>query len=195
MIRPTDLLLDTTGDVVDQLRVRNEQTINDAVVALGITADTEVVKEPLNSGNAVTLANGLYGGWTSTKDASIYKGMGASSRVQRKVTVEADCIFDGIHFLGSDTNKLELVHIKIGNVAVFRSCIFQKRQNDSGFCVSLDATAVGPNPQAIFIGCVFLGPDTGVVINNPGGVADVYVIGCREKTGGGYGNVSSVGSF
>ena len=59
MIRPTDLLLDTTGDVVDQLRVRNEQTINDAVVALGITADTEVVKEPLNSGNAVTLANGL----------------------------------------------------------------------------------------------------------------------------------------
>jgi len=195
MIRPTDLLLDTTGDVVDQLRVRNDQTINDAITALGITADTEVVKESLNTGNAVTLANGLYGGWTSTKDASIYKGMGASSRVQRKVAVEADCVFDGIHFLGSDTNKFELVQIKFGNVTIFRSCIFQKRPNDGGFYVSLDAPVLGAAAQAIFIGCVFLGPDTGFVVNNPGGVADVYVIGCREKTGGGYGNVSSVGSF
>ena len=195
MIRPTDLLLDTTGDVVDQLRVRNEQTINDAVVALGITADTEVVKEPLNSGNAVTLANGLYGGWTSTKDASIYKGMGASSRVQRKVTVEADCIFDGIHFLGSDTNKLELVQVKVGTIATFRSCIFQKRQNDLGFYVSLDAPVLPAVARAIFIGCVFVGPDTGVCINNTGGAASVNVIGCHEKTGGGFGTATFFGSF
>jgi hypothetical protein len=195
MIRPTNLLLDTHGTIVDQLRIRNDQTINDAVRSLGITAATETLAEGQGLRNALTLSNGEYGGFSSEKDLSIYKGMGAASIIKRRVVARADCIIDGIHFIGSDTNNGDLVFVHIGATVIFRNCVFEKRATNGGPYIQM-GTPVGTTvARANFIGCVFSGPSLGAVINNPGIAANVNTVGCYDKTGGGFGGTTAFGNL
>jgi hypothetical protein len=194
MIRPNDLLLDPKGDIVEQLNTDSQQIINDLVVSLGITSSTESVKESLKADNSITLANGLYGGWFSSKDGSVYKGMGASTKVTRLVEIKADCIIDGIHFVGDDIEWL--VFINIGSTVVFRNCIFEKRGGNEGAYIALAAPGTGGVvAKANFIGCVFQGPNTGILFLNPGPAANVNTIGCYDKTGIGFAGTTGVGNL
>ena len=86
MIRPNDIMLDLNGSLTEQLKTNSQQAINDVVAALGVTGPTESVKESRESGNGITLANGDYGGWMSEKSGSVYKALGAMSKVVKPVT-------------------------------------------------------------------------------------------------------------
>ena len=194
MIRPNDFILDGKKDIVEQMNDDSQQIVNDLVVSLGITASTEAIKEDKKTDNAITLANGEYGGWVSSKDGSVYKGVGASAKVTKLVEIKADCVIDGIHFVSTDIEWL--VFINIGCTAIFRNCIFEKRGGDQGAYVALGAPGVGGVvAKANFIGCVFQGPNTGILFINPGPAANVNTIGCYDKTGIGFAGTTGVGNL
>jgi len=195
VIRPTDILLDTGADLVDQLKNSSQQTLNTIVSSLGVTLPTEAVKESSKLSSAITLANGTYGGWRSSSDLSVYCGLGAGSKVQKQVVLTADCILDGIHFVSSDSSVSNLVVIKVGATVVFRSCIFEKRSGDGDGYLSLDAPVGAVVAKANLIGCVFKGPNRGAVVTNPGAAANVNTIGCYDKTGGGFGGTTATGNL
>jgi hypothetical protein len=195
LIRPTDILLDTEADLVDQLRASSQQTLNTIVSSLGVTLPTEAVKESSKMANAVTLANGVYGGWRSSNDASIYCALGAGAKVQKQVVVTADCIMDGIHFVSSDLSVSNLVVIKVGATVVFRNCVFEKRSGDGDGYLALEAPVGATVAKANLIGCVFKGPNRGAVVTNPGAAANVNTIGCYDKTGGGFGGTTATGNL
>tara|TARA_R110002126_G_scaffold36553_2_gene111070 strand:+ start:13072 stop:13659 length:588 start_codon:yes stop_codon:yes gene_type:complete len=195
MIRPDDIFLDTSGSLLDQLRSSSQQTINDIVVALGVTTENEAVRETSKSGNAVTLANGDFGGWSGTVSGTIFKGMGASARADRTISLSEDCVIDGVHLIGGSKNKGSLASISVGATVVFRNCIFEKRAGDAGAHVTLGAPSASEVARAIFVGCVFQGPNLGSVITNPGIAGDVQMVACYDRTGGGYGVAVQTGSF
>jgi hypothetical protein len=195
MIRPNDIILDLNGSLTEQLKTNSQQAINDVVAALGVTGPTESVKESRESGNGITLANGDYGGWMSEKSGSVYKALGAMSKVVKTVTLAQDCIIDGIHFSGSDTNKDALVSVNTGASVVFRNCIFEKRAGDGAPYVNMGPTSGAFISRANFIGCVFQGPNVGAVISNPGAAANVNTIGCHDKTGGGFAGTTATGNL
>ena len=195
MIRPNDILLDTTGNIVDQLRINSQQIVNDLVVSLGVTGETEAIKETLKIGNSFTLANGEYGGWTSQQPGTVYKALGAGSRITRQVIISRDCIVDGVHFVGGPSNKEALVFVGVGATVVFRNCIFEKQGGDPPTYLSLGVPSGGVVARANLIGCVFQGPNVGAVVNNPGAAANVNTIGCHDKTGGGFAGTTGVGNL
>ena len=195
MIKPIDIIIDMDAGPLEQLRNSSQQTINTIVSSLGVTMPTEAIKESSKLSNAVTLANGSYGGWRSSNDASVYCALGAGSKVEKKVVATADCVMDGIHFVSSDSSVSNLVVVKVGATVVFRNCIFEKRSGDGDGYLSLDAPVGATVAKANLIGCVFKGPNRGPVVTNPGAAASVNTIGCYDKTGGGFAGTTALGNL
>lgn len=195
MIRPNDIFMDMSGSVVDQLRESNRQIINDVVLSLGLTSTTEAIADANKLGSTITIANGDYGGFLCKNAGSIYKGIGAASKVTKPVTIDADCIIDGVYFTGGSGLPGNLVSISVGCVVVFRNCVFEKISGDGGSYVSLAPPVGAVVAKANLIGCVFQGPNSGAVVNNPGAAANVNTIGCYDRTGGGFAGTTGVGNL
>ena len=195
MIRPTDIFMDMSGSAADQIRESNRQITNDVILSLGLTAPTEALSDDNKLGSTITIANGEYGGFLCKKAGSVYKGIGAASKITKPVTVNADCIIDGIHFVSGSGRPGNLVSIAVGCVVIFRNCVFEKIGGDGGAYVSLATPSGAVVAKANLIGCVFQGPNSGAVVNNPGAAANVNTIGCYDKTGGGFAGTTGVGNL
>jgi len=174
----------------------NQQVRDDVanvVAAVGIDGPAPArIEEPAPANNAVTLPAGRnFGCRISVADTTV-KALSAGCYMTRKANVEADAVFDGIHFTTSTDNSDELVVIRGTSVAVFRNCTFEKGASDSTAFVSVVSGA-----KALFIGCVFKGNPSvaGNLFDHSGAAGNIQLVGCYNKTTHAYGTATVTASL
>lgn len=138
----------------------------------------QAIAEPRKSDNALWMAQGLQGGGSLSAPRTRLDGA-AGAVVGAVVTFASTAIVAGLDFAAGVT-------LKAGSVTTFNNCQF--RQDGVPALVTCESGAL-----ATFVGCHFHGTPTQVV-DNPGAIGNITVVGCANLTGAGLGNVTAVGS-
>jgi len=174
----------------------NQQVRDDVanvVAAVGIDGPAPArIEEPAPTNNAITLPAGRnFGCRIGVADTTV-RALSAGCYMTRKVIIEADAVFDGIHFTSSTDNTDELINIRGTSVAVFRNCTFEKDASDKTTFVSVVAGA-----KAIFVGCVFKGDPSvaGNLFDHSGAAGNIQIVGCYNKTTHAYGTATVTASI
>jgi hypothetical protein len=176
---PTDPEVIERADQREQLRV--------LVDSLELSNMGSPVSEPLVTGNGTLLSAGEHGGFKLETPGTVVRGVHPNSKVTRNVQVDADAVFQNLTFLDVQVSLTSAT-----STVIFDGCTFSwsKVSTDKNFVMLVAGT------QVIFKGCTFRGGiGTSAVLDNPGILTDVQVIGCYDATGGGFGTSTNVGSF
>lgn len=167
----------------EQLR---EQARRDAI--RGHSIDTAIT-EPKKVDNATTLADGEHGGVKITKPHTTISGT-TGSQITKPVTIGESARFNGVHF------KDQISITSTTATVMFIGCRFDVSKTPV-VDIYVDVPAVPPPPpppltgaKVLFIGCLFTNDPGGVIIENPGVITDVHVVGCSNVTGQAFGNVT-----
>ena len=174
----------------DQQDADVREGVRSLVSGLEVTTPSEVVQEVKKKDNVITLAPGLYGGFSLKKADSLLQAIGPGSEVNRQVSIEQDCVVDGVTFINSDPDhEGALVKVSATSTVIFRGCVFSRTST------SLDASLVEftSGGRGIFLGCLFRGSvsATTQVVSNPGALANVQMVASYNKTGGAIAQVTA----
>tara|TARA_E500000331_G_scaffold50507_1_gene43642 strand:+ start:2423 stop:2944 length:522 start_codon:yes stop_codon:yes gene_type:complete len=140
---------------------------------VGVGAET-AIDEAKKKDNAYLLRDGEHGGMSLSKPNTSVMGL-PGSEVVRPITFEESARLTNIHI------KDRVYITSITATVIFVGC---RIELERGIDVASGA-------KAIFLGCLFEGSPPGDVINNPGAITNVQVVGCSNKTAQALGNVTS----
>lgn len=141
---------------------------------VGITPNSTVTEEKKKD-NSYFFQDGEHGGMSLSKPNTSIMGM-PGSQIIKPVVFSESARLTNIHFKDSVSVSSATATV------IFVCCRVELAES-----LSLESGA-----KAIFIGCLFEGDLSGNVIDNPGAVTDVQLVGCSNKTGQALGNVTSV---
>ena len=174
----------------------NQQVRDDianVVAAIGIGGPAPArIEEAAPTNNAITLPAGRNFGCHLTVADTTIKALSAGCYMTRKVIIDEDAVFDGIHFATSEDSVDELVNIRGTAVAVFRNCTFEKGASDPVTFFSVVSGA-----KALFVGCVFKGDPSlaGSLFDHGGAAGNIQIVGCYNKTTHAYGTATATASL
>lgn len=172
-----------------------------ALAGAEIVLPEEPITEARTIDNVLLLSAGAHGGATLTRPFTRILGL-SDTRIERRVVVQEDAVFSGIHFLSTTrnaerNNAVSLVWVRSGSV-LFNGCIFEKAPGDPMSAVAADRecyVVVESGARAAFNGCLFKGvpANAGFVVNHVAGpAADVIIVGCVNATGQAHNGVTTI---
>ncbi|HIA00738.1 MAG TPA: hypothetical protein EYN66_02300 [Myxococcales bacterium] len=167
-------------DMNAQLR---EQARRDAMRGQSIET---AISEPKRVDNSVTLMAGEHAGARLAKPHTSILGT-AGSQITKPVTIDESARFTNVHF------KDQISITSTTATVMFVGCRFDVDKTPV-VDIYAKAPAVPPPPlvgaKVHFVGCTFTNDPGGVIIENPGVITDVHVVGCSNVTGQALGNVT-----
>lgn len=170
-----------SSDLETQQRQQFHDDVANVVNGLGqsITLPGSAAIETQNADNALWLAQGLQGGLSLAAQRTRLAG-GSGASIGGVAGFAGTAVATGLDF----TNT---VNLSAASRSIFIGCTF--RQTSS--VAQLIAAASGA--KATFIGCAFYGNVTTQVVDNPGVITDIVLLGCYNATGAAAGNVTEIG--
>lgn len=183
-------------ELANRITMFNQQVRDDmarVVTAVGINGEApSPIEEGAIANNAITLPRGDNYGCHLRVEDTVVRGLSAGCYMTRKATLEADAVFEGIHFVSNDSNVNTLIDVRGTAAAVFRNCTFEKRAQDTVIYIT-----VANGAKALLVGCVFKGDTSaaGNLFDHAGAAANVQVVGCYNKTTHGLGTVTTTASI
>ncbi len=155
-------------------------------IATSVIAAGQPLLLPKSADNDVLLLAGDHGGGKLSTPGLVLQGQ-PGSRVTGLVRFTADTSIRGVLF-DSPGHLAALCTLDKNCTVVFAGCRFRKTRLDVGNYVTMTAGC-----KAHFVGCFFEGtPAAGNVVNNAGLAANLFIIGCSNKTGRLHANVTTI---
>lgn len=172
---------------LDQQRWGSVQSLIRVVNRLGkwLVLDGEGASEQDKADNALWLSSGDQGG--AALSGARTRVVGASgATMTRPVTCASTGIWTTVDF-AVQGGTVPLV-LKAASKTVFNGCTFRNLSSDGAVLVRCEDGAV-----ARFVGCMFYGNGLAQVVDNPGAIGNIVLVGCLNLTGAADGNVTVVG--
>ena len=169
IVRELPEISERERDMNAQLR---EQARRDAVRGQSIET---AISEPKKVDNSVTLQAGEHAGAKIAKPHTSILGT-AGSQITKPVTIDESARFTNVHF------KDQISITSTTATVMFVGCRFDVEKTP--------VVDVANGARAHFVGCTFTNDPGGVIIENPGVITDVHVVGCSNVTGQALGNVT-----
>lgn len=173
--------LTIVSDRQDLEKVENRRRTNEVIGVVNGLGEIVLAgnsgTEPLNADNALWLAQGNHGGYLLAKPRTRIDGAAGASVVE-VATHRSTSTVQGVNYTAA-------VVLEDG-AQVFIGCTF--RQDNVAQLVAAVAGA-----KATFIGCTFYGSGLTQVVDNPGVITDIVLLGCHNATGAAAGNVTEIG--
>ena len=163
---------------LEEFNVLIRRRVQRIVDALGLTLPGEKLSEFKLQENTVTLA-GEHGGAVFDKPDTTVFGAGPGARMNKRVVIEADAIFDRIT-VSAPIEDARCVLVKSPAVVLFRGCVFERPDDATTPFVEVENGA-----KVTLLGCVFKGGGTTAnpVVLHVGAAADVQIAFSYDRTG------------
>ena len=171
-------------DATDRARINSSISLAGEVAARIFTAKMPVV-EANPQDNMLFLASEQHGNLALSKARTRLQG-GTGAVVIGTVALSSQSTIIGIDF--QQATLTNLVTLNVNSRTVFTNCTFT---NKSNLVPSLITCVAGA--KASFIGCTFYGTGLTQVVDNPGVITDIVLLGCYNATGVSAGNVTEIG--
>ena len=171
-------------DATDRARVNSSIALAGEVAARIFTSKMPIV-ESLPQDNALFLASEPHGNLALSKARTRLQG-GTGATVTGSVSLLGSSMITGVDFQQADLDNL--LTLGVNSVTVFTNCTFNNKTN---LVQSLITCVAGA--KATFIGCTFYGSGLTQVVDNPGVITDIVLLGCYNATGAAAGNVTEIG--
>lgn len=171
-------------DATDRARVNTGIALAGEVASRIFTAKMPIV-EALPQDNALFLASEAHGNLALSKARTRLQG-GVGATVTGTVSLSSKATIVGINF--QQETQANLLTLGVNSVTVFTNCTFNNKSNLVPSLITCVASA-----KATFIGCTFYGSGLTQVVDNPGVITDIVLLGCYNATGAAAGNVTEIG--
>ena len=164
----------------DQQRQQFHDDVASVVNGLGqsLTLPGSAVVETLKADNALWLAQGVQGGLSLSAQRTRLAG-GTGAFIGGVAGFASTAVVSGLDFQNA-------VNLSADSRSVFIGCTF--RQDSVAQLIAAKAGA-----KATFTGCAFYGSGLTSVVDNPGVITDIVLLGCYNATGAAAGNVTEIG--
>ena len=186
------LLRPTRGRQEANDQAQSDQS-DQMTASLGLLVSGSAVTEERKEGNRWNLSEGDYGAARLEKPDGNINAVSGGARFTRASSFTASAMVSGVEFTDEDDASASFViSITGGATVLFNGCTFTRTTANTSHVMTESGSG------AIFVGCVFKGPEATVVpgapvIVNGGGVGSVWVVASFNYTGTLFAGVSTSG--